>query len=295
MRQRIFIEKLWMVFVSAVLLGTLAGCGNEGPHPKIGGMLTIVAAENFYGGVAREIAGDSANVTSILINPNQNPHELTTDAATAKAVADADIVIYNGIGYDDWMEKILAAQGNPGRTVIRVADLIGAKAGDNPHLWYDPRTLPALAVRLAEILKKPENLAHFQKEMVPVTSKIAEIEAAHSGTPVTATEPVFYHMARALGFKMENEGFQHGIMNGTEPSAEQTAGFEQGLREQLVKILFYNSQVTSPATDRMVALAKSSGVPVVGVTEMQPPDAKNYADWMLAELNKVEAALATSH
>jgi len=103
--------------------------------------VNIVAAENFYGGVVQQIAGDSAQVTSILNNPNQDPHEFTTDAATAKAVADADIVIYSGIGYDDWMEKLLGAQGKPGRVVIKVADLIGAKDGDNPHIWYDPKTM----------------------------------------------------------------------------------------------------------------------------------------------------------
>jgi len=100
--------------------------------------LKIVAAENFYGGVAQQIAGDNATVTSILTNPNQDPHEFTTNAATAKAVADADIVIYNGLSYDPWMDKLIATSGKPGRVVIKVADLIGAKEGDNPHIWYDP-------------------------------------------------------------------------------------------------------------------------------------------------------------
>ncbi len=117
----------------SLLVCLMVGCGQ-----KKTSNVSIVAAENFYGGVARQIAGNSADVTSILSNPNQDPHEFTTDAATAMAVADADIVIYNGIGYDDWMDKLLGVQGKPGRIVIRVADLIGAKAGDNPHIWYDP-------------------------------------------------------------------------------------------------------------------------------------------------------------
>ncbi len=288
-------KKLLPAILFAALFAAINGCGKEEPFKKVGGKLSIVAAENFYGGVAREIAGDTANVKSILINPNQNPHEFTTDAATAKAVADANIVIYNGIGYDTWMAKLLRNQGNPGRIVIRVADLIGAKAGDNPHIWYDPRTMPALAARLAEILKRPDSLAHFQKEMNAVTSKIAEIKSQYYGTPGTATEPVFDYMARALGFKIKNQGFQHAIMNGTEPSARQTADFETSLRDTSVKILFYNSQVTSPATDRIVALAKASGVPIVGVSEMQPPNEPNYAAWMLAELNKIENALSSNH
>jgi zinc/manganese transport system substrate-binding protein len=279
----------------AGLMAGMAGCGKEEAAPPEAAKVSIVAAENFYGGVAREIAGNSANVTSILNNLNQDPHEFTTDAATAKAVADADIVIYNGLGYDDWMNKLLGVQGKPGRIVIRVADLIGAKAGDNPHIWYDPRTMPALAARLAEILKQPKNLAAFQKEMNAVTSKIAEIKSAYSGTVVTATEPVFGYMASALGFKMENYQFQLAVMNDTEISFQQAADFEKSLHDKSMKILFYNSQVTDPVTQREREIAKKLGVAVIGVTETQPPDAQNYADWMLAELNQVETALETNH
>ena len=186
--------------------------------------IKIVAAENFYGGVAHEIAGDTATVTSILTNPNQDPHEFTSDAATAKAVADADIVIYNGLGYDGWMDKLLGVAGKKGRIVIRVADLVGAKDGDNPHIWYDPKTMPALAFKLVEDLssriglqgsdvgKRRDllllNLETFKASMKPVLSEIATIKAKYGGTTVTATEPVFGYMSGALGFKMLNYDFQ---------------------------------------------------------------------------------------
>ncbi len=279
----------------SLLAWLIAGCDRSETAQAGAAKVRIVAAENFYGGVARQIAGNSASVTSILSNPNQDPHEFTTDAATARAVADADIVIYNGLGYDDWMNKLLGVQGKPGRIVIRVADLIGAKAGDNPHIWYDPRSMPALAARLAEILKQPENLAAFQKEMAAVTSKIAEIKSAKSGTVVTATEPVFGYMADALGFKMENFGFQLAVMNDTEISFQQASDFEKSLHDKSMKILFYNSQVTDPVTQREQEIAKKLGVAVIGVTETQPPGVKNYASWMLAELNQVETALETNH
>ena len=290
-------QALELTFVCVGLLAVLAtGCGKKETVQPGAVKMSIVAAENFYGGVAQEIAGNSAAVTSILSNPNQDPHEFTTDAATAMAVANADIVIYNGLGYDDWMNKLLGVQGSKaGRIVIRAADLIGAKAGDNPHIWYDPRTMPALAARLAEILKQPDNLAAFQKEMKSVTAKIAEVKSAHSGTVVTATEPVFGYMADALGFKMENYEFQLAVMNDTEVSFQQAADFEKSLHDKSMKILFYNSQVTDPVTQRMQEIAKKNGVAVIGVTETQPPDAKNYADWMLTELNQVATALETSH
>lgn len=278
-----------------LLILLAAGCGKRDPSQPVAARVSIVAAENFYGGVARQIAGTNATITSILSNPNQDPHEFTTDAATAKTVADADIVICSGIGYDDWMEKLIGVQGKSGRIVVRVADLIGAKSGDNPHIWYDPRTMPALAAKLAEILKQPENLAVFQKEMAELTARIATVKSTASGTPVTATEPVFGYMADALGLKMENYDFQLAVMNDTEPSFQQTADFEKCLREKSVKILFYNSQVTDPTTQRMLELAKTMGVPVVGVTETQPPDAKDYVGWMLTEVLAVESALGGKH
>ena len=260
----------------------------------------IVAAENFYGGVARQIAGDSASVTSILTNPNQDPHEFTSNAGTARAVADADVVIYSGIGYDSWMEKLLGVKGKTSRVVITVADLIGAKDGDNPHIWYSPKTMPALGEKLAEVLSQREpdhvvafrkNLADFNASMKPELDKIAELRAVCADVEVTATEPVFGYMADALGFKMLNYDFQVKIMNDSEPGADETAAFEKSLTDKRAKILFYNSQVTDPTTSRVQAIARRAGVPVVGVTETQPPDEKNYVAWMLHQLDGVQAAL----
>ena len=262
--------------------------------------LKIVAAENFYGGVAGQIAGDGATVTSILTNPNQDPHEFTTNADTAKAVADADIVIYSGISYDPWMDKLLGTSGKPGRVVINVADLIGAKDGDNPHIWYDPKTMPALGARLVDVLGKinPAQAGAYQKRLDDFNAsmkleldKIAAIRSASAGLEVTATEPVFGYMADALGFKMLNYDFQIKIMNDGEPTADETAAFEKSLTSKTAKILFYNSQVTDPTTDRLQKIAKASGIPVVGVTETQPPDQKSYVDWMIHELDGVQAAL----
>lgn len=265
--------------------------------------IKIVAAENFYGGVARQIAGDGAVVRSILANPNQDPHEFTGNAGTARAVADADIVIYNGVGYDSWMEKLLGAGKKPARVVINVAALVGAKDGDNPHLWYDPRTMPALGAELAKALSKlnPAGAGDYQRKldafnasMKPVLAKIAAIRASARGVEVTATEPVFGTMAGALGFTMLNTAFQVKVMNDTEPSASEVGAFEKSLTSRRAKILFYNSQVSDPVTSRLQAIAKRSGVPVVGVTETQPPDQTDYAAWMLGELDAVQAALGQS-
>ncbi len=285
--------KILLLFtcVAGLWLPSLAAMADE---------LKIVAAENFYGGVARQIAGSGAVVKSILTNPNQDPHEFTTNAGTAKAVADADVVIYSGISYDSWMDKLLATNGKPDRVVINVADLIGGKEGDNPHIWYDPKTMPALGAKLVEVLGKinaaqagayQKRLDDLNASMKPELDKIAAIRAASAGLEVTATEPVFGYMADALGFKMLNYDFQVKIMNDAEPTADQTAAFEKSLTSRTAKILFYNSQVTDPTTERIQKIAKKAGVPVVGVTETQPPDEKSYVGWMLHELDGVQAAL----
>jgi zinc/manganese transport system substrate-binding protein len=268
----------------------------------LAGEIKIVAAENFYGNVAQQIAGPGAKVISILTNPNQDPHEFTSSAETAKEVADADIVIYSGISYDPWMDKLLATGAKAGRVTIKVSDLIGAKEGDNPHIWYDPRTMPALGAKLVEVLTKSglfnvdadaaqKRLEAFNESMKPELLLIEQIKADAAGMQVTATEPVFGYMTDALGFKMLNYDFQLKVMNDAEPTASETAEFEKSLTSKTAQILFYNSQVTDPTTERMQKIAKSSGIPVVGVTETQPTEQKDYAAWMISELLHVKAAI----
>jgi zinc/manganese transport system substrate-binding protein len=269
--------------------------------PARAAALKVVAAENFYGGIARQIGGDAAVVTSILTNPNQDPHEFTSNAETARAVADADVVIYNGIGYDDWMSRLVGTGGNTRRTVIVVAGLIGAKDGDNPHIWYAPTTMPALAQKLATLFsqqdpasagKFAQRLQAFQAEMKVEQQEMAEVRKISDGVTVTATEPVFGYMAAALGCKMLNDDFQVKVMNDAEPTASETAAFERCLRSRQARILFYNSQVTDPTTARLQALARESHVAIVGVTETQPLDQPDYAAWMRQELAAVQAALS---
>ena len=220
----------------------------------------------------------------------------------ARQIADAKIVIYNGADYDPWVDKLLAASPAADRKVIDVAKLIGRKAGDNPHIWYNPATMPALAGALVAALSEvdPANAARYEERghaytasLAPVTAKIAEIKGRYAGAPVTATEPVFGDMAEALGLKMLDGDFQLAIMNETEPSASETAAIEGHLKNRQVKIFFYNPQVTDPLTERLLTLAQSAEVAVVPVTETEPPD-MTFTGWMLETLTAVEKALAAS-
>jgi zinc/manganese transport system substrate-binding protein len=282
--------------VSAV--ATLA-LGSGAQPVTAGGMIQIVAAENFYGDLAAQIGGNHVAVTSILANPDEDPHLFESTPSTARTLATADIILYNGAGYDAWMERLLSAGGTPGRTTLVAADIAGRTNGDNPHVWYDPATFPAVAAALATELAKRDpadaaefsaNLEGFDQSFAAATADVAAIRAAHAGTKVTATEPVFGYMVAAMGLDMLNQRFQLATMNETVPSASDVAAFEDSLKSGSVKVMFYNSQVTDDTTMRLLDLARLANVPLVGVTETMPAG-QTIQSWFAAQLAAVAAAL----
>lgn len=261
--------------------------------------LRIVAAENFYADIATQIGGHQVSVTSILNDPSQDPHMFEASPAIAIALSRANLVIFNGADYDPWVRKLIAGAGNRQREVIDVAKLVGATAGGNPHLWYNPATMIAVAQQLTAMLRHEDpahdayfagNLARFRHAMRPLQQTMADMRRRFAGTPVTATEPLFGYMARALGLTMRNSGFQLAVMNNVEPGASEVARFENDLRERKVAALISNSQVTDAMTAHMRGLARSSGVPVVGMTETQPRG-MTYPQWMQSQLDALAKAL----
>ncbi len=283
-------------FISALAAFLLAASAAQAqPQP-----LAIVAAENFYGDVARQIGGHDVAVVSILTNPDQDPHEFEASPSTARAFADAALVIYNGADYDPWAARLLSGSPSRSRTAVEVAGLVHRKPGDNPHVWYDPDAVSRLAGALAAAFSGldpahkagyQDRLAAFEKSMTPLADQIAGLRRKYAGTPATATEPVFGYMADALGLAMRNRRFQLAVMNDTEPSAADIAAFENDLRSRTVRVLIYNSQTSDALTRRMRAIAQQAGVPVVGVTETEP-QGKDYQEWMRSQLDAVDRALA---
>jgi len=262
--------------------------------------IPVVAAENFYGDIARQIAGPEAAVASVLSNPDEDPHMFEASPSVARALSGARIVIYNGADYDPWMDKLLAAAKSSDRQVIVVAKLVGKQAGDNPHLWYDTATVAVAARALAAAFTRADpasadayaqRLASFLATLQPIDAQVARLRDAYRGTPVIATEPVFGYMAGPIGLAMHAEKFQMAVMNDTEPSASDVAAFETDLRQHLVKVMLYNSQATDKAAMRLLHIAEKSGVPVVGVSETEPLG-KSYQAWMTGQLDALGAALA---
>ena len=264
--------------------------------------LEIVAAENFYGDIAAQIGGEYVHVTSILTNPEQDPHLFEASAATARALHAARLVIYNGVQYDPWMTGLLGASKSDTRKELVVGALTGHKSGDNPHIWYDPRTMPLVAKAVADALSEMDpahtgayaaSLGRFMQSLTPLEEKIESIRQSHPRIAATATEPVFGYMAEALGFSMRDLPFQLAVMNDTEPAASDIVRMERNLRTHQVSVLFYNSQASSRAALRMKKAAFDAHVPVVGVTETLPPG-KNYQAWMLDQLVALGAQLPGS-
>jgi len=278
--------------LAAITVGALSA-------PAFADPVKVVAAENFYGDLASQIGGANVAVTSILSNPDEDPHLFEASPDTAKALTDAKVVIVNGVDYDPWMEKLLGAHKAPGRKEIIVGALVGHKPGDNPHLWYDPAYMKAagkalvadlVAVDPAHKADYEQGYSKFLDSLKPMDDKIAAMRKSYAGQPVTASEPVFGYQAGLIGLKVRNEKYALAIMNNAEPTPSEVAGFENDLKGRKVKAMLYNAQASEPAVGKLVDLAKANGIPVVGVSETEPSNS-TYQAWMMGQLDALYKAL----
>jgi zinc/manganese transport system substrate-binding protein len=276
----------------------LAGCG--GSSPAHGG-LAVVASTNVYGDIAQQIGGSHVHVTSILTSPNADPHLFEPATANGLAVAQAKVVIQNGVGYDDFMAKLEHAAPSSKRRVLTVADVLGVHGREaNPHVWYDIPKLPAIAHAIATALAQADPLhaaayAHgatrFVASLGPLDREVAGIRRAHTGDPVAYTEPVPGYLLAAAGLRnISPEGFTRAIENGTEPPPQAVAAMGDLLSHHTAKVLLYNSQAVSPITARMRDAANAAGVAVVGVTETLPAH-RTFQQWQLEQARALARAL----
>jgi zinc/manganese transport system substrate-binding protein len=286
--------------VIAAALSLIFAVAQAFPASAAGGPIAVVAAENFYGDIARQIGGDRIAVVSIMSSPDQDPHLFEVTPGIVRQVTTARVVILNGANYDSWMEKLLAAAPRRERSVIDAAQLIGYKAGGNPHLWYAPGTMPTVATAIAAALAEADRdhaeeyaarLKATLSSLATIARRVEELKVKHAGTAVTATEPVFGPMADALALTMKNQRFQLAVMNDTEPSARDVAAFESDLNNRRVKVLIYNSQASGKLTDRLRNIASKAKIPIVGVTETMPASI-SYQKWLLEELEMLDKAIS---
>jgi zinc/manganese transport system substrate-binding protein len=288
----------------AAAVAALAGCSS---HPGSGdapsGAIVAVGAENEYADVISQIGGKYVQVSAIDSNPNTDPHVFEASASDAAEVSAAQLVVQNGVGYDPYMSRIESASSNSGRKVINVQELLGLPVTTpNPHLWYQPTTMPAVARAIASDLSEirpadksyfEANLAKFDASLQPWLNAIAQFKAAYPNTPVAVTEPVGDYMLQAAGTDiMTPFGLQADIMNGVDPSPQYVSLENSLFSQHKVKVFLYNQQVTDPLTVSFLALAHRYGIPVVGVYETMPTPGYHYQSWMLAEVNALRKAVA---
>jgi len=294
-----------VVLVAVGLLAlTLAGCGSSSATGSRGsGVISAIGAENEYANVLEQIGGRYVHVASILNNPNTDPHTFESSPSVAQQVSAAQLIVQNGVGYDTFMNKIEAASPNSKRKVIVVQNVLGLPTDTpNPHLWYDPKTMPAVAKAMAADLSAlaPSHAAYFQANLAtfitslaPLHQAIAAFKANYAGTTVATTEPVADYLLQAMGMNnLTPFAFQADIMNGVDPAPQDVALEDTLLSQHEVRAFVYNQQVVDPLTESLLSLAKQHDVPVVGVYETMPTPGFDYQTWMEAEVEALQKALA---
>ncbi len=266
-----------------------------------GRALNIVAGENFWGSIVSQLAGRAARVTSVVSDPNADPHNYESSADSARAFADADYVVLNGAGYDTWADRLLAANPSAKRKVLTVATWLGSKEGDNPHFWYQPDFVTRVADRVTADLKSIDaaDSGYFDGQRqalaaawATVSTRLDAIKAKFAGTPVAATESIFSYLADFLGLKVVSPvEFMNAVAEGNDPPAPSVAAFQDLLTRKVAKVLVFNRQTASVVTSNVEKLATANGIPIVGVTEtIQPPDAR-FEEWFRVELIDLQNAL----
>lgn len=270
------------------------------PASAASGKINVVAAENFYGNIVAQIGGERVYVTSILSDPNVDPHEYESSVEDARALAAADLVLENSGGYDDWMDKLLSASPRSTRVLLKGFDIAVTKLPDNEHIWYNVDNVQAVAQTVTESLKKLDpagaslftrNLQTFGASLKRVRDKIVQMNGKWHGTPVGLTETIFLYQAQPLGLAVLTPfEFQKAIAEGNDPPADTVVAAENQVKGKKIKALIYNEQTISPITSRLQDEAKAAGIPIVPVTETMP-SMTNYQDWMMSQLNALDRAL----
>jgi len=263
-------------------------------------VISVVAAENFYGDIAKQLGGSHVLVTSILSDPNIDPHEYESSVQNALAVTHAQLVIQNGDGYDTWMDKLLAASPNPQRTVLVATAIVSNKLPDNPHYWYGLDNIQSMAKAITDALVRLDgadkagfeaNLATFLQSLAPIQQKMDRIKAKYTGTPVGLTETIFLYQSTPMGLQVLTPfDFEKAIAEGNDPPADTVVTANDQLTNHKIKLLIYNEQTVTPITTNLQNMARQLNVPIVPVTETMPVG-KTYQQWMLDQLNSLLQAL----
>jgi zinc/manganese transport system substrate-binding protein len=272
-----------------------------GGTPDPGGPLVVVAAENTWGSLATQLGGAHAVVTSIVSDPNADPHQYESNPADARLMASANYVIVNGAGYDNWANHLLAAQPNATRKILNVANLIGKREGDNPHFWYDPSDVFKVIARITADYRalQPSQSAYFAsrsalfgQQLGPYKDRLTYIQQHFAGMPVAATETIFQYLAGYVHLDLVTPvPFMQAVAEGNDPPASSLVTFTDQIRAKAFRVLVFNVQTVTPLTTRLKEEAASQNIPVVGVSETIQPPIASFEEWMDGQLDSLINAL----
>jgi zinc/manganese transport system substrate-binding protein len=300
------LKTLAVVAAAGVALAVSA-CSSSGPSGSSttsARKIVAVGAENEYTSVLQQVGGQYVQASAIMSNPNTDPHTFEASASVAREISGAQLVVQNGVGYDTFMDSIEKAVPDSGRKLINVQKLRGLPdSTPNPHLWYDPATMPAVASAIASDLAaiQPAHAAYFEanarkfvSSLGPWIQALGSFKEKYPNTPVAVTEPVADYLLQAAGADIKTPfEFQADIMNGTDPSAQDVALERSLFTGHKVKVFLYNRQVTDTLTESFISLAQANGIPVVGVYETMPTPGYTYQSWMLAEIKALQQAVTS--
>jgi zinc/manganese transport system substrate-binding protein len=281
---------------------TVTGCGSGAPGGRPGS-LDVVAAENFWGSIASQLGGDRVHVTSVITSPATDPHDYEPTAADARTMAGAQMAIVNGIGYDPWAAKLIAANPVHGRVVLTVGDLVGIKPGGNPHRWYSPADVQKVIDQIVRDYTRLDrkDAAYFKQQKARFESGglaqykrlIATIKRKYHGVAVGASESIFAPLAQALGLELITPySFLKAISEGTDPTASDKTTVDRQIARKQIKVWVFNSQNSTPDVQRITEAARKHGIPVTTITETLTPVSATFQAWQSRQLETLAAALA---
>lgn len=298
-----------VALATVTTLATLAaGCATTAPRQSgqaagQGNRITVVAAENFWGSIAEQLGGSHAKVTSLVDNPNSDPHDYEPTPADGREIATARFVIVNGIGYDPWAPKLVDASPSEQRTVLTVGDLLGLHDGDNPHRWYSPQDVQKVISAITADYERldPADAAYFDQQkqrfegeqLGPYNQLVSDIRTRYAGTPIGASESIMTPLADDLGLRvLTPESFLDAISEGSDPTAADKSTVDNQVATRRIKVFVYNSQNATPDVQALVNEAKAANLPIVTVTETPGNGGTTFQDWQTTQLRDLEQALA---
>jgi zinc/manganese transport system substrate-binding protein len=303
LRPRRLLATIALVVAVTVAAASCSGASPGGDRSgSAGGRLPVVAAENTWGSLARQLGGDHVDVLSIIDNPNTDPHDYEPTAADGRAVAQARYVIANGLGYDPWMPKLVAANGG-GPRQLDVGRMLGLHLGDNPHRWYYPADVDRVIDQITSDYERlaPADASYFEARkhalettgMATYHRRLAQIRSTYAGTPVGASESIFEGIAEATGLRLVTPSrYLTAISEGAEPTAADQATVDRQIAGRQIEVWVVNRQNATPDVRSLTAQAQRQHIPVTTITETLAPPGASFEQWQSAQLEQLQTALA---